>query len=94
MRSHYRQNVTRGEQAESEWKQGWERYQREYPEEARELDNLVNQRLPDDWESVIPVRNRASFIPCFFWCSFQSSSFAKGCVFYGSGLTAESKEVQ
>ena len=51
---HFRQAISRGRQMESEWDNIYKRYQREYPELAAQLDLLMNNNLPDGWDSDLP----------------------------------------
>jgi transketolase len=53
--AHYREAVGRGEQLESAWKERLDAYRVGYPELAAELDRRLAGRLPDDWQSALPV---------------------------------------
>jgi transketolase len=52
--AHYRLAVPRGAQAEAEWRDMLTEYEDAYPELARELDRILEGRLPDNWESAVP----------------------------------------
>jgi transketolase len=51
---HFRQALDRGREAESEWTAKFAAYERQYPELARELSQLINGELPQDWAAAIP----------------------------------------
>jgi transketolase len=53
-RLHFREALDRGRQAEDQWNALWADYADMYPEEAAELERLIEGRLPDDWEGAIP----------------------------------------
>lgn len=44
-----------GQQYEQNWQQRVEEYKSKYPEDAKELMQLVNNELPSDWESHLPT---------------------------------------
>jgi len=53
--SHMRQAVDRGARQEQEWKQKYEAYRKAFPELAAEWETLQRGRLPEGWDSKIPV---------------------------------------
>ncbi|MCS7055133.1 MAG: transketolase [Thermoflexales bacterium] len=44
----------RAARAEAEWQAKFEAYRRAYPDCARELEDAIAGRLPDDWANVLP----------------------------------------
>ena len=51
----YQSAVERGDAAESAWNEKMKRYAGDYPELARELIRRLSGRLPEHWESSLPV---------------------------------------
>ncbi|ABC76129.1 transketolase [Syntrophus aciditrophicus] len=51
----YREALDRGKAREEQWLQTFERYRRQYPEQAAEFSRVLAGRLPDDWEAALPV---------------------------------------
>ena len=51
---HFREAVARGKSAESEWHNKLAAYERVYPELAQELRQLIEDKLPQDWDKDIP----------------------------------------
>lgn len=51
---HFRQSTDCGRQAETEWNTNFAAYERQYPELACELRQLINGELPRDWDLNIP----------------------------------------
>jgi len=51
----YRQAADRGKLREEQWLSAFERYSRQYPELAAELQRVMDGRLPDGWEKALPV---------------------------------------
>ena len=51
---HFRRSVDCGLQAETEWNTNFSAYERQYPELACELCQLINGELPRDWDLNIP----------------------------------------
>lgn len=45
---------TRGPAAYSQWQDTWETYQTKYPELAKEVQLILDGKLPADWDSQIP----------------------------------------
>jgi len=53
---HFRSQVlARGEQKEKEWNELLENYKRAFPELGRELELAIEGKLPEGWDSEIPV---------------------------------------
>lgn len=52
---HYRKAIARGQEYETEWNQLWDRYQKEYEDEAGILGEMMQGKLPDQWEKALPV---------------------------------------
>jgi transketolase len=51
---HFRESIERGEEAESEWRERFDAYKKEFPDEAREFERIMNRRLPDNWDADVP----------------------------------------
>jgi transketolase len=51
---HFSAVVDRGAEAESDWRQRFEGYREEFPEEAAELELVMEGRFPDGWDSDVP----------------------------------------
>ncbi len=51
----FRQAIDRGARLESEWKSRFKAYSKEYPELAAEYLRWASGKLPDDWQSAMPV---------------------------------------
>jgi transketolase len=52
--AHFREAVERGKQVEVEWEGHFSAYSQAYPELARELHQVMQAELPDDWDADIP----------------------------------------
>ncbi len=52
--AHFRQAVTNGANAESEWQKVFNGWREAYPDLAREWDNAFNNKLPEGWERDLP----------------------------------------
>jgi transketolase len=52
---HYREIGKRGESLESEWLENFEKYRKEFPDLATELERRLAGQLPLNWEKAIPV---------------------------------------
>ncbi len=50
----YRRSVAEGERLEKEWSGLLDRYEKEYPEEAKEFRRRMAGTLPDKWEDQLP----------------------------------------
>jgi len=53
--SRYRQAIGKGADAEAEWNQLWSRYEAEYEDEAQILGEMMQGKLPEGWEKVLPT---------------------------------------
>jgi transketolase len=51
---HFRRAVDRGRQAEDGWKAEFASFEKQYPEPARELRQLIDGELPRGWDADIP----------------------------------------
>ncbi len=49
-----RQLILLGEQAYHHWQSRWQTYQKQYPQEAEELQLRLENRLPETWEALQP----------------------------------------
>jgi len=54
-RSHFRKAVLRGKELEREWKDNFNAYRESHPDLADLLEQTIENRLPDDWDSNLPV---------------------------------------
>src|ERR1043166_4387938 len=52
---HFREAVTKGEQAEAEWKERFSQYGKQFPELAKELKQSLKNVLPEGWDSAVPT---------------------------------------
>jgi transketolase len=52
---HFREAQKRGAELEAEWNTRIEKYREAYPELAAELERRLEGRVPDDWDSELPV---------------------------------------
>lgn len=50
-----RQFVEKGKKAEADWNAKFAAYEKKYPNEARELRQMINDELPSDWIKSIPT---------------------------------------
>jgi transketolase len=50
---HFRQAVAKGQQREAEWHDLWDKYQKTYPSEARELEMSLKGELPAGWDAAL-----------------------------------------
>ncbi|MEO8923911.1 MAG: transketolase, partial [Caldimonas sp.] len=53
--AHFREAIERGKQFETEWRTRFADYSAAFPEVARELQQLIDAKLPDGWDADIPV---------------------------------------
>jgi transketolase len=54
-RDHFRGAIDRGEDAEQEWQGRFEAYRQAFPDEAAQLQLVIDRRLPDGWDSDLPT---------------------------------------
>jgi len=52
---HFRQAVETGKIAEAEWEAAFDAYEKEYPQLAQELYELMGNELLDNWDKNIPI---------------------------------------
>lgn len=50
---HFLQAVKKGHQLELHWNQKWEAYKKKFPELVRELQDIIDHKLPSDWAKDI-----------------------------------------
>jgi transketolase len=50
---HFRKAIDRGREAEAEWNVKFAAYEKQFPEHARELRQLINGELPQDWDAGV-----------------------------------------
>jgi len=53
--THMRKAVERGASLEAEWQETWAQYKTKYAQEAAEFERLINNKLPDGWDKVLPT---------------------------------------
>jgi transketolase len=53
--AHFRQALERGKRAEETWHTMFGAYSKEHPDLAQELEQLINEELPDGWDADIPA---------------------------------------
>ena len=49
---HFRKAIDHGREAETEWNAKFAAYEKQFPELARELRQLINGELPQDWDAT------------------------------------------
>jgi transketolase len=54
-RAQFNATVSKGQQADAEWKERFSAYARRYPELAGELDLALRGNLPDGWDAALPA---------------------------------------
>ncbi|HEX5463511.1 MAG TPA: transketolase, partial [Burkholderiales bacterium] len=52
---HFREAVERGRNLETQWDEKFAAYAKAFPDVARELQQTLHHKLPDDWNADIPV---------------------------------------
>jgi transketolase len=50
----FRQAVSNGEKVEAKWKERYDAYAEQFPELAKELEQIISDTLPAGWEASIP----------------------------------------
>ncbi len=56
VKQHFQEKVVkRGAGYFADWRQQYEQYQQEFPEQAAELDRMMSGQLPDGWEDSLPT---------------------------------------
>jgi len=53
-RAHFRQAVERGAQLESQWKDFFDNYRQQHPDDAAQLDRMIRGELPKNWSADLP----------------------------------------
>ncbi len=53
--THMREVIEEGERKEKEWRELFAAYAREYPEEAKMLEMMMEGKLPEGWDRDLPV---------------------------------------
>jgi transketolase len=51
----YREAIDKGAKAEADWQQRWDAYAAAFPAEAAELQQAIDGKLPEGWDSDIPA---------------------------------------
>jgi transketolase len=54
---HFRETIARGERLEAEWRERFDAYKAEFPEEAAEFERIMERRLPENWDADVPKFN-------------------------------------
>jgi transketolase len=52
---HFRQALSHGKQLDAHWETRFQDYSDHFPELASELSTVIEGKLPEDWEKVVPV---------------------------------------
>jgi transketolase len=60
--THYREALTDGQTAEAEWNTRFEKYAKEYPQQAQEWKRFMNGQLPDGWDKDLPAYDKGGSI--------------------------------
>ncbi|RDD29550.1 transketolase [Prosthecochloris sp. ZM] len=55
--AHMRAISDKGEQSQAEWTTLWEAYSQAHPDLATQINDLINKRLPDSWQTLLPEFN-------------------------------------
>jgi transketolase len=53
--AHFRRTQEEGQQAEAAWRERFAAYERDHPDLARELQQLIAGELPEGWDADVPV---------------------------------------
>ncbi|MBI9045826.1 MAG: transketolase [Anaerolineaceae bacterium] len=53
--AHFRTKLETGKKQESEWKAGLEKYKKEYSDQAADLIDRCEDKLPTDWNKSLPI---------------------------------------
>jgi len=51
---HFHKAITMGKESEAEWEKNFSKYEKEYPELAKEIGGIINGELPIGWDADIP----------------------------------------
>jgi transketolase len=60
--SHYREALKEGQDAENEWNVLFEKYAKEFPQQAQEWKRFMNGELPDGWDKDLPAYDKGGAI--------------------------------
>jgi transketolase len=52
--NYFRQAIGRGAKAQQDWQKRFDSYQKAFPKEAAELQQMISGKLPDNWGSDLP----------------------------------------
>lgn len=50
---HFQEAIKKGQEKESEWKKRWQAYEKSFPELAKELKMIIEEKLPPGWDKDI-----------------------------------------
>ena len=53
---HFRSTVARGEELESAWRERFERYRADFPDEAAQFERMLARELPEGWDADVPKK--------------------------------------
>lgn len=53
--NHFHKAIDRGAKLEDEWNQLHAAYQQKYPEEAKQLEQMLSKKLPEGWDQCLPT---------------------------------------
>src|SRR5881227_3373431 len=51
---HFRECLERGEEVQSEWRERFDAYKKEWADEAKEFERIIAGKLPKDWDAKVP----------------------------------------
>jgi transketolase len=54
--AHFRACVDHGKELESEWRERFEAYRADHPDEAAEFERILSRMLPDGWDADVPKK--------------------------------------
>src|SRR5271167_1076398 len=60
--THYREALADGQSAETEWNARFDKYAKEYPQQAQEWKRFMNGELPDGWDKDLPTYDKGGSI--------------------------------
>jgi len=83
---HFRAAVDRGEDAEQDWQARFDAYRGAFPDEAAQLQLVIDRRLPDGWDSDVPsfdpsddpVATRKASAKVIQWAAAQIPQLVSG----------------
>jgi transketolase len=53
---HFRATIPHGEELESAWRERFEAYRADFPDEAAEFERILARRLPEGWDADVPKK--------------------------------------